>query len=113
MQFICRLHDQGELQRVRDLLRSKGIATYAPSVEPRRMGSQWALFVYLDAQAEDARRIIRDPRHEPDLVVDAVRVERELANPEPSGALARWATVIALTVLVVVSGLTYLVRRFG
>ncbi|NUO77060.1 MAG: hypothetical protein HOQ32_13710 [Lysobacter sp.] len=65
MEFICRFHDADELQRVRGLLRSKGIPTFAPQVEPRRMGAQWTLFVYLNEQADDARRILRDPGHQP------------------------------------------------
>ena len=48
MEFICRFHDGDELKRVRHLLASKGIPTFAPLVERPRMGEQWVLFACIN-----------------------------------------------------------------
>ena len=112
MEFICRFHDSDELHRVRSLLRSKGIPTFAPQVEGRRLGHQWALFVCLNEQAEDARRIIRDPGHKPALSVDAAAVERDLEPPD-QGHIVKWATIAAVVVLVGFVGLVYAFSRWG
>jgi hypothetical protein len=112
MEFICRFHDGTELARIRDLLRSKGIPTFEKSVESRRLGAQWALFVCLNDQAEDARRIIRDPTHEPSLSVDAEEFERALESPDQS-LLIKWSTIMAVAVIVGFAGLVYVVLRLG
>lgn len=100
MEFICRFHDADELQRVRGLLRSKGIPTFAPQVESRRMGEQWALFVYLNEQADDARRILRDPGHEPAHPVDAVEFEAALPKTPDEGLFAKQLTILGAVVVV-------------
>lgn len=112
MEFICRFHDADELHRVRELLRTKGIPTFSPSVEHRGLGSQWALFVCLNEQAEDARRLIRDPNHEPGLAVDAAEFEDALESPDQS-TLTNWATIIAVAVLAGFAGLVYLFVLLG
>jgi hypothetical protein len=112
MEFICRFHHSEELTRVRALLRSKGIPTFSPAVEPRRMGAQWALFVCLNEQAEDARRIIRDPSYVPSLAVNAEEFEATLETPD-QGSLTKWVTITGLVVLAVFSGLVYFFLRWG
>ncbi|WP_396616835.1 hypothetical protein ACHZ97_04515 [Lysobacter soli] len=97
MEFICRFHDGDELHRVRELLSSKGIPTFAPRVEGRRMGAQWALFACINEQADDVRRLLHDPTHDPAFKVDAKAFERMLEHQDTS-LLTRWATVVAIVV---------------
>lgn len=111
MQFICRFHDKDALAEARSRLRGKGIPSFAPEVESRRMGSQWALFVCLPEQAEDARRLLRDPDHEPVYRVDAAAYEQaiESAKSAPSdGTFARWITIAGAVVAVGFLALVYL-----
>ncbi|WP_449302126.1 hypothetical protein [Pseudoxanthomonas mexicana] len=112
MEFICRFHHFEELSRIRALLRSKGIPTFSPAVESHRMGAQWALFVCIKEQAEDARRIIRNPNHEPSLVVNAEEFEATLETPDHR-LIAKWATVTFLTVVALFAGLMYVFFRWG
>lgn len=111
MEFICRFHDGDELRRVRELLSSKGIPTFAPLVERPRMGEQWALFVCINEQADDARRLLRDPTHEPAVRVNAKEFEAMLEHHDTS-LLTRGATFVAIAVLVAFSLLVLLVWRF-
>ena len=97
MEFICRFHDADELARVRQLLRSKGIPTHVMNAESRRLGEQWAMYACLGEQAEDARRVIRDPQHEPALQVNPVDFERAMASGDDK-LLVRWSTIILVAV---------------
>jgi len=112
MEFICRFHHVEELSRVRALLRSKGIPTFSPAVESHRMGAQWALFVCINEQADDARRIIRDPSHEPSLAVNAEEFEAALETADHR-LIARWATVTLLAVAALFAGFIYVLFRLG
>lgn len=111
MEFICRFHDGEALSEARERLRMKGIPSFAPEVEPRRMGSQWALFVYLPEQADDARQLLRDPDHEPALRVDATAFETavEQAKADPSDkSFVRWVTIVGAVVAAGFLALVYL-----
>lgn len=111
MEFICRFHDGEALSEARERLRKKGIPSFAPEVEPRRMGSQWALFVYLPEQADDARQLLRDPDHEPALRVDATAFETavEQAKVDPSDkSFVRWVTIVGAVVAAGFLALVYL-----
>ena len=112
MEFICRFHDGDELKRVRHLLASKGIPTFAPLVERPRMGEQWALFACINEQADDVRKLLRDPTHEPALSVDAQAFEAMLEHPDTS-LLTRYATAIAMTVFVLFALLMWLMMRYA
>lgn len=98
MEFIARLHDRDTLSELRHRLRCKGIPTHVVDMESRSMGWQAALFVCLPAQAEDARRLIKDPCHEPAMKVDAEAFERALDSPD-SRPVAKWITLIAVAVV--------------
>lgn len=101
MEFLCRFHDSDALSQARSRLREKGIPSFASEVESHRMGSQWALFVCLPEQAEDARRLLRDPNHEPAVRVDAAEFERAIEHAEraPSDeTFARWITIVGAVV---------------
>ena len=112
MEFICRFHDGDELRRVRDLLLAKGVPTFAPRVEGKRMGEQWALFACINEQADDVRRLLCDPTHEPANQDDAKAFEAMLVH-EDTTLLARWATVIAIGVFVGSAALMLLVVRLS
>lgn len=71
MKSIARYYDGDTLLRVRQLVRDKGIATHVVQEESRRLDEQRALFVRLNAQAEDALRLLRDPAHQSAIRVDA------------------------------------------
>lgn len=101
MEFIGRYHDGDELMRVRDLLHRKGIPTYASLVEGWRMGEQWALFVHINEQADDARRVLEDPRHEPANIVDMQAFEDALREQSADTSLiARGATWVGVGVAI-------------
>ncbi|RDY65986.1 hypothetical protein [Lysobacter soli] len=98
MEFIRRFHDSGDLADVRELLRSKGIPTHvAPG--GGRSPSFWALFCCINEQADDVRRLLHDPSHEPSLKVDAEAFEAMLEHTDTS-LLTRYATVVATVVFV-------------
>lgn len=115
MEFIARFHDAGTLLRLRSLLRSKGIPTYAPEVESRRLGEQWTLFVLLDAQADDARRLIRDPEHEPAMRVDAdeieARMEEFVKSPQQHAQFVKQITIVGAVVLAAFCVLAYVMSK--
>ena len=110
MEFICRFHDGDELRRVRELMSSKGIPTFAPRVEGKRMGEQWALFACINEQADDVRILLQDPGHEPAFRVNAEEFEAMLVH-EDTSLLTRWATTIAVTVFVLFALLMLVVVR--
>ncbi|MDR0183414.1 hypothetical protein [Lysobacter arvi] len=112
MEFICRFHDGDELNRVRELLSSKGIPTFAPRVEGRKMGAQWALFACINEQADDVRKLLHDPAHDPAFKVDAKAFERMLEHPDIS-LLTRWATAVAIVVFVLFALLMLAVVRLS
>jgi hypothetical protein len=112
MEFITRFHDADTLARVCQLLREKGIPTFQQKAEGRRMGHQWALFACLDEQAEDARRVIHDPRHEPELAVDAIAFEHAIAESgEGLGLVLKWSLIIGAAVIAGFAGVVYLLSR--
>jgi hypothetical protein len=76
------------------------------------MGQQDALFVCLSEHIDDALKVIRGPSHVTASPVDADDFERALENPD-TRLLAKWATVLAATVVVVVGGLIYLAWSYG
>lgn len=104
MEFICRFHDGEALSEARERLRKKGIPSFAPEVEPRKMGSQWALFVYLPEQADDARRLLRDPDHEPAVRVDATAFETAIEQAKAAPFDASFVRRISIVGAVVVAG---------
>ena len=112
MEYLCRLHDYGEYTRVRALLRAKGIPTYVTDAEGRGLGAQWALFVCLDEQLDDALRLLREPAHVPRVSVDAEAFEKALDVPV-DGHLARWATVVAVVTVIGFVGVVWLVWKLG
>lgn len=88
MRLLARFHDPEELDRVRALLRQKGVPTWANRIEGRRLGWQAVLHVCLDEQLDDALRLLRDPAHVPAHPVDAEAFERAMAV-DGSGLLVR------------------------
>lgn len=108
MEYLCRLHDFGEYTRVRALLRRKGIPVHSVLVEGPRLGVQWALFVCLDEQLDDALRLLRDPEHVPRVSVDAAAFEKALDVPVDD-RLAEWATVVAVVTVIGFVGVVCLV----
>ena len=88
MRLLARFHDQEEFARVRALLREKGVPTWANTIESRRLGWQAVLHVCVDAQLDDALRLLRDPAHVPAHPVDAEAFERALAA-DGGGLLVR------------------------
>ena len=112
MEFIGRFHDVGKLAELRHLLRSKGIPTLQTQVEGSRMGKQWVLFVCINEQADDARRILHDSGHMPVVSVDAARFERALDNPDLR-LITKWVTIVLGAVIAVFAALVYLGSRFN
>lgn len=108
MEFIARLHDRATMAELRGRLRAKGIPTHESAMEGRVMGYQSALFVCLAEQAEDARRLIKDPGHEPAFRVDAEAFERALLEQD-SRQVAKLVTVTGMIVVVAVAAVVYLV----
>jgi hypothetical protein len=74
------------------------------------MGTQDALFVCLNHQAEDARRVIKDPGFEPANPVDAYEVERALESSDYR-YISKWATIVLGVVVILFCGLVYLQFR--
>ena len=89
MQYLARFHDRDELARVHTLLRSKGVPTWAETVEGRRLGWQGTLHVCIDAQRDDALHLLRDPDHAPAHPVDAEAFEHAMAQGDGSASLVR------------------------
>ena len=112
MRYVARFHDAQELGRVRGLLRSKGIPTHQQQVESARMGEQWALYVCLPEQMEDALKLMRDPLYEPATQVDAAEFEKAVLVPDQA-LLVRLSTITALILLPLVLGIFYLMGKLG
>lgn len=108
MEYLCRLHDFGEYTGVRALLRSKGIPVHSTP----QTDAQWALFVCLDEQLDDALRLLRDPEHVPRVSVDAEAFEKALDVPVDD-RLAGWATVVAVVTVIGFVGVVCLVWWLG
>ena len=88
MRLLARFHDQEEFARVRALLREKGVPTWANTIESRRLGWQAVLHVCVDAQLDDALRLLRDPAHVPaDVAADVPTddLDRALEAAESAG----------------------------
>lgn len=100
MRYIARLYDQEELRRVRALLRSKGVPTYVTTVQSSRMGLEMALYVCIDAQAEDALKILRDPTHRPAAPVDAEAFEKAIGGGDTMSIVVKYATWLLLIVVI-------------
>ncbi|MGN6153755.1 MAG: hypothetical protein ACTHOH_17380 [Lysobacteraceae bacterium] len=111
MRYLARFHDRNELARMRALLRSKGVPTWATTVESRRLGWQGTLHVCVDEQLDDALRLLRDPDHEPAHPVDAEAFERAMTEGDGTDLLLRtmhrallWLlAIVAATALVVLA----------
>ena len=112
MRYVARFHDSQELSRVRGLLRSKGIPTHQQQVESARMGEQWALYVCLPEQTEDAVKLMRDPQYEPAAPVNASKFEKAVLVPDQA-LLVRLSTITALILVPLVLGLIYLMVKLG
>lgn len=67
------------------------------------MGKQWVLFVCINEQADDARRILHDSRHMPVVSVDAAGFERALDNPDLR-LITKWVTIVLVAVIAVFRG---------
>lgn len=111
MEFIRRFHDPDDLDRLRERLRDKGIPTYVAQ-GGSRAARFWSLFACIDEQADDARRVLRDPAHEPAYKVDAKAFEATLQHQDTS-LLARWATIVAIAVFLGFAALMLLVVRLS
>lgn len=102
MHYLARFHDRDELARMRALLRSKGVPTWATTVESRRLGWQGTLHVCVDEQLDDALQLLRDPDHEPAHPVDAEAFERAMAQGDGSALLVRMTSRLLLALLGIV-----------
>lgn len=112
MRLLARFHDPGELTRVRALLRQKGVPTWANTIEGRRLRWQAVLHVCLDAQLDDALRLLRDPAHVPAHPVDADAFERAMAT-DGSGLLVRATHRVLMIALGLVAVLALAVWAWG
>lgn len=112
MKYIARYYDGDTLLRARQLLRDKGIATHVVQEESRRLGEQWALFVCLNAQAEDALRLLRDPAHQPATRIDAAAFERHMATADLQ-LLTRAASIVFLIAVPALCAFIYLLWRYA
>lgn len=75
MRVLTHVYDHDELDRLVSLMHEKGIPTYARDVISRG-NEHWVLFVCINSQAADARRILHDPDHEPAQSVNVGTFER-------------------------------------
>ncbi|MET7143948.1 hypothetical protein M3S04_19885 [Xanthomonas sp. PPL139] len=112
MKYIARYYDGDTLLRARQLLREKGIATHVVQEESRRLGEQWALFVCFNAQAEDALRVLHDPRHQPATRIDVAAFEQRTATADLR-LLTRYASIAFLIAVPLLCALIYLLWRYA
>jgi hypothetical protein len=92
-------------------LRSKGIPVYA-----RYSGSPWigpyraALFVYFDAQFQDACAVLLDPTHQVEARIDVDDFDRFINSQDISPSLLNWSALALVAAVAFLSGAVYFAR---
>jgi len=111
MKFLVEAEDAGELVSISSLMEGNGIPIHVSSVGSRLNRSNH-IYVFYDAQHEDAMALLADPSYEVENQIDmhefnALRGKLEL-NTILKGAFTVLAIVIAATIAIV-----YVTYTFG
>ncbi len=92
MRVLTYVHDHAELSRIVGLMHEKGIPTFTRHAGTRRGPPRWLIFVCLNSQADDARRILHDPDHVAAAPVNVDTFERA-AYTRNMDVLVKWGSV--------------------
>lgn len=104
MKLLLKTKEKNELDRVRMLLESRGIPVHVDGENQHHLGGhampfiQYRLNVVLDAQYDDALKLLEDENHEVAEPVDmeAFREQQEQAAPEAMNRILGWMAVVVL-----------------
>ena len=114
MQLLTNVYSLEERQRIETLLNERGVATYARSTGTGRRlveaSKNWAIFVCINSQFDDAVALLSNPDHE---VTDPVNVSEfnnaiEAADNSP---IAYWLLKAVVIVALLFTATLYLLRK--
>ena len=80
MRVLIRVYSPVELDRITHLMRTKGIPTVAEAALFKGALRQWIVFVCLNSQLDDARKLLANPEHHPANPIDVDEFDRAAAT---------------------------------
>ena len=115
MRLLFQSHDLQELHGAKDLLEANGIPAFVSFQDSQTalpLGNGMGLWVYLNEQADDARKLLENPGHrvEQPIDVQAFRAEIErqqspgMANGGARDRISGWLGALALLALMALIG---------
>jgi hypothetical protein len=110
MKFLLKTKEKSELDRIRMLLESRGVLVHVDGENEHRLGGHampfigYRLHVVVDAQYEDALKLLEDEEHEvaDPVDMDEFRAYQEEARPEVMNRIINWMVLAVIGLLAVV-----------
>lgn len=110
MRLLFQSHDLQELHGAKDLLEANGIPAFVSFQDSQTalpLGNGMGLWVYLNEQADDARKLLEDPGHRVEQRIDVrafhAEVERQQSRSMADGGSrdrgSGWLGALALLAL--------------
>lgn len=106
MRLLTYIHDRGELNRVTSLMTGKGIATHVVYVGRAHGPTRWAVFICINAQIDDAVRLLEDERHVVASPIDVAEFDRN-AKTRNLRFIANRSTMFLLVAALVFAGIVW------